>query len=66
MTTITNTKTFGKAAKKMIKTVFPTAKKMRIHGSNKMSQYINFYDNNDVHVGYWTNERREKGIFRAF
>ena len=58
----TTTKTFGKAAKKMVKDVFPTAARAKFHGQ-KMSQYVNFYDAQGTHLGYWTNEGRDLGIF---
>jgi len=62
----TSTKTFGKAAKLEAKEFFPTAKTFKTHGRNKMSQVINFYDVDDNHLGYWTNERKSLGTLRAF
>jgi hypothetical protein len=65
MTITTNTKTFGKESKKLVNKIFPTAKSGRVSGS-KMRQFINFYDENDNCLGYWTNEGKEKGYFRKF
>jgi len=62
----TSTKTFGKAAKKEAKDFFPTAKTFKVHGKNKMSQFVNFYDSDGKHLGYWTNERKSLGTLKAF
>ena len=61
----TNTKTFGKEAKSLVNTIFPTVAKHKKYGSN-MKQTINFYDAKGKHLGYWTNDSRELGVFRKF
>lgn len=61
----TSTKTFGKAAKREAKQFFPTAKTYKKYGSS-MSQFVNFYDAEGKHLGYWTNERKDKGVLRAY
>jgi hypothetical protein len=66
MTTNTNTKTFGKEAKNLVRKIFPTVAKHKVHGKNKMNQFINFYDKDDNLLGFWTNEGKETGTFRKF
>ena len=44
---------------------FPTAKTLKKYGT-KMNQFINFYDENGKHLGYWTNERKDFGVLRAY
>jgi len=60
----TSTRTFGKAAMKEAISFFPTATKIKRYGT-KMNEFINFYDKDGRHIGYWTNERKELGVLRA-
>lgn len=61
----TSTRTFGKAAMREAKQFFPSAKTYKKYG-NPMKQYVNFYDENGKHLGYWTNEFKSKGVLRAY
>lgn len=62
----TTTRTFGKSAKKEAKEFFPTSITYKIHGKNKMNQFVNFYDADGNHLGYWTNERKSLGTLKSF
>ncbi len=60
----TKHKTFTKSTASQVKELIPGVAKSKQYGS-KMNQVINFYDKEDRHLGYFSNEGKRKGTIRV-
>ncbi len=61
----TKHKTFTKTTAIQVKELIPGVAKLKRYGS-KMNQVVNFYDKEDNHLGYFSNEGKRKGTIRVF